>query len=60
MGTLPGRLSEKLNIKLAIDSKKDISGGQKLNVSNCILTLNFIFSGQLGNLIISRNAFRSS
>ena len=30
------------------------------NVKNCILTLNFTFPGQLGSLITSRHAFRSS
>ena len=29
------------------------------NVKNCILTLNFTFSGQLGSLITSTHAFRS-
>ena len=30
------------------------------NIKNCILALNFTFSGQLGSLITSRHAFRSS
>ena len=39
--------------------QKRIFQGVK-NVKNCILTLNFTFLGQLGSLITSRHAFRSS
>ena len=39
--------------------QKQIFQGVK-NVKNCILTLNFTFLGQLGSLITSRHAFRSS
>ena len=39
--------------------QKQIFQGLK-NVKNCILTLNFTFLGQLGSLITSRHAFRSS
>ena len=55
MWTLPGPPSEKLSFKFVIDSKMDFSRGQ-----NCILTLNFTFSGQLGSLITLRHALRSS
>ena len=58
MWPLPGPLSEKPNFKFVIYSKTDFSGGQKRK--NCILTLNFIFSGQLGSIITLRHAFRSS
>ena len=53
MWKLPGPLSEKLNFKFVINSKTDFSGGVK-NIKNCILTLNFTVSGQLGSLITSR------
>ena len=39
--------------------QKQIFEGVKI-VKNCILTLNFTFSGQLESLITSRHAFRSS
>ena len=48
MWALPGPLSEKLNFKFVINSKKDFSGGQKRK--KCILTLNFTFSSKLGSL----------
>ena len=56
MSTLPGALSEKLNFKFVINSKTKFSGGQKHKKLH--LTLNFIFSSQLGSLIIRRHAFR--
>ena len=51
MWTLPDPLSEKLNFIFVINFKKTFSGGQKQK--NCILTLNFIYSGQLE--IIKKN-----
>ena len=58
MWALSGPFSEKLNFKFVINSKTDCPGWK--NIKNCILTLNFTFSGQLGSLITSRHAFRSS
>ena len=54
MWTLPGPLPEKLNFRFVINSKTDFSLGPK--TKNCILTLNFTLSGQLGSLITSRHA----
>ena len=56
MSTLLGPPSKKLNLKFAVNSKTDFSGGQKRK--KCILTPIFIILGQLGSLITSRHGFR--